>query len=188
MTSLTEQGLVDFTCPEHGFLVATTHNAQITCGDCGWTSPRVKRPGRVVTPRQQAYDSDPFAYDFDAALAASEENERAVGAKEKAAELNPAIRFPIFARSRTSYPNKPKQGEGKVVLVEDLPAPAPEELRRHAHRFGSECVQEVADAYGVDLAASTEARKRKRLTATRSKRATARARQVITEEAALGQA
>ena len=33
-------------------------------------------------------------------------------------------------------------------------APTRDELIRHVERFGSECVEEIADAYGIELAAS----------------------------------
>jgi hypothetical protein len=44
----------------------------------------------------------------------------------------------------------------------------PEALRRHGERFGWECVQEIADFYGVDLTATTKTnRGRGRATGTR---------------------
>jgi hypothetical protein len=58
-------------------------------------------------------------------------------------------------------------------------APTPEDLRKYDERFGSEGVQEIADAYGVDLNASTPARRPERLTASRSKRSVQRAKAAL---------
>lgn len=68
----------------------------------------------------------------------------------------------------------------RLYWLQEFPeAPTPEELRRRAQRFGPEYVQEVADALGVDLTASTEARKPKRLTSTQQRRSLARVREAL---------
>lgn len=100
------------------------------------------------------YASDPLAYDFDQAL--------------------------TDARRRTKDRSERKWREFEVAdriywLKEFPETPTPEGLRKHATRYGSEGVQEVADAYGLDLNATTKARAPKLLTPGKSKRATERA-------------
>ncbi len=101
--------------------------------------------------------------------------------------MNPALQLPIVAKSRTSDWNpEPSEAGNLICAPRDFPAPTPEGLRQHAKRYGPESVQDVADAFGVDLTTSTEARKPKRLTAHKSARATNRARLALVpdEEAA----
>jgi hypothetical protein len=71
--------------------------------------------------------------------------------------LHLAGKATIVARSKTSHPWKP---DPKLLNLEELDAPTPEALRRHAERYGPEGVQEIADAYGVDLTETTKVRKR----------------------------
>jgi hypothetical protein len=106
---------------------------------------------------------DPFAYDVDSALAAARQRSRERGEQRKTEGASADHRYWL-----TQFPEVPR----------------PERLRRHAERFGAEGIEEIADAYGVDLTATTRARTPKRLPAGKSKRATSRARASLLEEAA----
>jgi hypothetical protein len=100
-----------------------------------------------------------------------------------AAALSEALRR---AKKRSQQKKTTGDSAERRYWLRHFPAPpTPEGLRRHAQRFGAECVQEIADAYGVDLTATTEARTPKRLSAGKSKRATQLAlRALIPEEVA----
>lgn len=58
-------------------------------------------------------------------------------------------------------------------------APTPEALRKHAERFGPEGVEEIADAYGIDVHGSTAVRRTGRITRSRSRRSAQRAKEVL---------
>jgi len=80
-----------------------------------------------------------------------------------------------------------ESADRRYWLAQFPEAPTPEGLRRHSERFGPKSVEEIAEAYGVDLTATTPARKPKRLSAGKSKRAVDRAHALLTpdeEEAA----
>jgi hypothetical protein len=96
-----------------------------------------------------AYGS--YGYDFKVELAAAKKRQVARN-QEKAARAREAE----LALQRTFW------------LSQFPDAPTPEALRRHGERLGWEGVQEVADAYSVDLTATTKTnRGRGRATGTR---------------------
>lgn len=72
------------------------------------------------------YGSDPFAYDFEAAL----------------------------SRAKTAEPKEGLTAE-QVYWSRHFPKPPTEEaLRKHARKFGRECVSEIAEAYGYTALAA----------------------------------
>ena len=93
------------------------------------------------------YAGDSFAYDFEAALSAARERasyrQRTLVQRERDAEA-------LYWRS-------------------SFPAPRAEQLHRHAEKFRSEGVAEVARAYGIELVVRDADAKRPR----RSRRTTA---------------
>jgi hypothetical protein len=102
-----------------------------------------------------AYGSDWFSYDFDEAIAASKQR-----TKDRA------------ERYRSEFAEA-----DRLCWLQEFPeAHTPEGLRRHSEKFGPEGVKEIADVYGVDLTAVTQARKPKRLSAGKRQRSVARAR------------
>jgi hypothetical protein len=104
------------------------------------------------------YGGSHLCYDFMAELTKARERER--------------------IRERTNG-RLEREAVGLFWLSEFPTAPTPEAFHRHAERFGKGGVQEIADLYGVDLAAGTEVRRFRRRTSAHSVRQTSRARQAL---------